>query len=152
MIDLSGTTDTAKRGSETDTLIGIEGALGSSGADTFKGDALNNEFQGKAGKDTMTGGGGRDTWDFNEVADSPAGATRDVVTDFAPGQDVSTSPASTPTAPCPATRVPLGRQGHADRGGAARLFRQRRHDHRARQHRCGCRGRGRDPAHRGEGR
>ena len=36
----------------------------------------------------MTGGGGRDTWDFNEVADSPAGATRDVVTDFAPGQDV----------------------------------------------------------------
>ena len=36
----------------------------------------------------MTGGGGRDTWDFNDVADSPAGATRDVVTDFAPGQDV----------------------------------------------------------------
>ena len=88
VIDLSGTTDTAKRGSETDTLIGIEGALGSSGNDTFKGDALNNEFQGKAGKDTMTGGGGSDTWDFNEVADSPAGATRDVVTDFAPGQDV----------------------------------------------------------------
>ena len=36
----------------------------------------------------MTGGGGRDTWDFNDVADSPAGATRDLVTDFAPGQDV----------------------------------------------------------------
>jgi Ca2+-binding RTX toxin-like protein len=36
----------------------------------------------------MTGGGGRDTWDFNEVADSPAGATRDMVTDFAPGQDI----------------------------------------------------------------
>ena len=88
VIDLSGTTDTAKRGGETDTLIGIEGALGSSGNDTFKGDALDNEFQGKAGKDTMTGGGGRDTWDFNDVADSPAGATRDLVTDFAPGQDV----------------------------------------------------------------
>ena len=56
VIDLSGTTDTAKRGGETDTLIGIEGALGSSGNDTFKGDALSNEFQGKAGKDTMTGG------------------------------------------------------------------------------------------------
>ena len=23
----------------------------------------------------MTGGGGRDTWDFNDVADSPAGAS-----------------------------------------------------------------------------
>ena len=87
-IDLSGTADTAKRGSEKDTLIGIEGALGSSGADTFKGDALNNEFQGKAGKDTMTGGGGRDSWDFNEVADSPAGAARDVVTDFVPGPHI----------------------------------------------------------------
>ena len=36
----------------------------------------------------MTGGGGRDTCDFNAVADSPAGARRDVVKDFAPGQDV----------------------------------------------------------------
>ena len=88
IIDLSGTADTAKRGAETDTLIGIEGALGSNAADTFKGDELNNEFQGKTGKDTMTGGAGRDTWDFNAVADSPAGATRDVVTDFAPGQDI----------------------------------------------------------------
>ena len=88
IIDLSGTADTAKRGSEKDTLIGIEGALGSNAADTFKGDELNNEFQGKTGKDTMTGGAGRDTWDFNDAADSPAGATRDVVTDFVPGQDI----------------------------------------------------------------
>ena len=35
----------------------------------------------------MTGGAGRDTWDFNDVADSPAGATRDLVTDFAPSQE-----------------------------------------------------------------
>ena len=47
IIDLSGTTDTAKRGGEKDTLIGIEGALGSNAADTFKGDTLNNEFQGR---------------------------------------------------------------------------------------------------------
>ena len=33
----------------------------------------------------MTGGSGRDMWDFNEVTDSQAGATRDLVTDFAPG-------------------------------------------------------------------
>ena len=88
VIDLSGTSDTAKRGGETDTLIGIEGALGSAGNDTFKGDALPNEFQGKAGKDTMTGGSSRDTYDFNDMADSPAGATRDVVTDFDPSVDV----------------------------------------------------------------
>ena len=108
MVDLSGTTDTAKRGGETDTLIGIEGALGSSGADTLQGRRAEQRVPGRAGKDTMTGGGGRDTWDFNDVADSPAGATRDVITDFAPGQDVSTSSGSTPTAPCPATRRSAG--------------------------------------------
>ena len=42
MFDLSGTTDTAKRGSETDTLTGIEGAIGSSAADVFKGNEFNN--------------------------------------------------------------------------------------------------------------
>ena len=88
VVDLSGTNDTAKRSGETDTLIGIEGALGSSGNDTFKGDALSNEFQGKAGKDVYAGGSSRDTYDFNDVTDSPAGATRDVVTDFDPSTDV----------------------------------------------------------------
>jgi serralysin len=88
VVDLSGTTDTARRGGETDTLTGIEGAIGSSKADTFKGDAGANEFQGGLGKDRYTGGGGRDLYDFNAVAESPAGAGRDVVTDFAPGQDV----------------------------------------------------------------
>ena len=88
IVDLSGTSDIAKRGGETDTLTDIEGAIGSSKNDTFRGDAFNNEFQGRLGKDTMTGGGGRDTWDFNLVTDSPPGATRDVVRDFVPGQDV----------------------------------------------------------------
>lgn len=88
VVDLSTTPATAKRGSETDTLIGIEGAIGSSKADTFKGDANDNEFQGGLGKDTFTGGAGRDTYDFNVVADSPVGASRDVIKDFAPGQDV----------------------------------------------------------------
>ena len=88
VVDLSSTPATARRGSETDTLIGIEGAIGSSKADTFKGDANSNEFQGGLGKDTFTGGGGRDIYDFNVVADSPVGASRDVIKDFAPGQDV----------------------------------------------------------------
>ena len=71
----SGSTDTAKRGSETDTLTSIEGVLGSTAGDTFKGDALANWFMGGSGKDTMTGGAGRDLFDFNVVADSPAGST-----------------------------------------------------------------------------
>lgn len=87
-VDLAATPATAKRGGETDTLIGIEGAIGSDGADTFKGDANNNEFQGGLGKDTYIGGGGRDTYDFDKVQDSPAGASRDVIVDFTPGQDV----------------------------------------------------------------
>jgi Ca2+-binding RTX toxin-like protein len=87
-VDLSGATDTARRGTETDTLTGIEGAIGSSAADTFRGDALANYFRGAAGKDIFTGNGGRDLYDLNTVGDSPVGsATRDVVTDFAPGTD-----------------------------------------------------------------
>ena len=38
-VDLSLATDKATRGSEVDTLSGIEGAIGSSAADSFKGDA-----------------------------------------------------------------------------------------------------------------
>ena len=129
VIDLSGTTDTAKRGGETDTLIGIEGALGSSGDDTFKGDALDQRVPGQGGQGHLSGGSSRDTYDFNDVADSPAGATRDVVTDFVHPRTCSTSPASMPTA----TRArqpsfPLGRQGDPDRRCPARLFRHRRHD------------------------
>ena len=87
VLDLGGTTDTARRSGETDTLTGIEGALGSSAADTFRGDALANYFRGAAGKDTATGGGGRDLYDYNLVADSPVGTGRDVIADFAPGID-----------------------------------------------------------------
>ena len=77
------TPDTAKRGSETDTLTGIEGAIGSSAADVFKGNEFNNYFQGGNGKDSFTGGSGRDLYDFNAVAESGVGATnRDVITDF----------------------------------------------------------------------
>ena len=83
-VDLSLATDKATRGSEVDTLYNVEGAIGSSAADTFKGNEYNNYFQGGLGKDTATGGSGRDLYDFNAVADSTAGATtRDVITDFA---------------------------------------------------------------------
>ena len=81
--DLAATTDTAKRGSETDTLTGVEGAIGSSAADVFKGNEFNNYFQGGNGKDTFSGGSGRDLYDFNAVAESGVGTTkRDVISDF----------------------------------------------------------------------
>ena len=83
VVDLSLANDTAKRGSETDTLISIEGAIGSSAGDTFKGDGNTNWFQGGLGKDTFTGGSGRDLYDFNAVTESGVGSTnRDVITDF----------------------------------------------------------------------
>ena len=87
-VDLSTDPGTAMRGNETDMLTSIEGAIGSDKADTFKGDGQDNEFLGGLGKDTYTGGGGRDLYAFKTVQDSPAGAGRDVIKDFAPGQDV----------------------------------------------------------------
>jgi Ca2+-binding RTX toxin-like protein len=87
LVDLGGAVDTARRGGESDTLVGIEGAIGSAGADRFRGDGLANLFQGGAGRDVLTGGGGRDLFDYDRVADSPAGAGRDVITDFRAGTD-----------------------------------------------------------------
>ena len=88
VVDLSTAPGTAKRGGETDQLTSIEGAIGSDKADTFKGSGGDNEFQGGLGKDTATGGGGRDLYAFRSAQDSPAGAGRDIIKDFAPGQDV----------------------------------------------------------------
>ena len=88
-VDLRGTddTDTARRGSETDTLTGIEGAIAGGGNDRFFGDGGANWFRGGGGKDTFTGGAGRDLYDYNLASASPAGAGRDVVTDFAADVD-----------------------------------------------------------------
>jgi Ca2+-binding RTX toxin-like protein len=74
---------TARRGAETDTLAGVQGAIGSGSADTFRGDGGQNYFQGGAGKDTYTLGGGRDLVDLDFASHSgPGGAARDVVRDF----------------------------------------------------------------------
>jgi serralysin len=75
---------TATRGAETDTLSSIQGAIGSSAGDTFKGDGGPNWFQGGGGRDVATGGAGRDLYDFDRVQDSlPGSANRDVIGDFA---------------------------------------------------------------------
>jgi Ca2+-binding RTX toxin-like protein len=79
---------TARRGGETDTLSSIQGAIGSSAADTFVGDGGPNLFQGGSGRDLCTGGAARDLWDFDRTGDSaPGSANRDLITDFAPGSD-----------------------------------------------------------------
>ena len=79
----------ANRGGETDTLISIEGAIGSAKADRFLGSPSANWFQGGLGRDIAAGGAGRDTYDFDTVQQSPPGPSfRDTIVDFAPGQDV----------------------------------------------------------------
>jgi serralysin len=45
----------------TDTLLGIEGAAGGQGADSFIGDAGDNLLSGNAGSDTLIGDAGRDS-------------------------------------------------------------------------------------------
>jgi hypothetical protein len=86
-VDLSGATDVARRGTETDTLIKIEGAIGSAGADRMIGDSLANLFRGGLGKDTLTGGAGADRFDYDSLQDSVVGTGRDIITDFTRGQD-----------------------------------------------------------------
>lgn len=81
----------ATQGSDTDLLVGIEGALGSDFNDTLLGDAAGNELRGLGGNDllygglgadSLTGGIGRDRFDYDTVAESQAGPARDVITDF----------------------------------------------------------------------
>ena len=87
LFDLSGTTDSVRQGSFTDTLTGVEGGAGGAGADTFQGDDEANRFRGGDGKDTFTGGAGRDTYYYTSTQNSPANSGRDVITDFVHGQD-----------------------------------------------------------------
>ncbi|MFL5338166.1 MAG: calcium-binding protein [Geminicoccaceae bacterium] len=79
---------TATRSAETDTLSSIQGAIGSSTADTFQGDGGKNSFQGGGGRDVATGGVARDVFDYDHTSDSRPGSTnRDVITDFAHNSD-----------------------------------------------------------------
>ena len=135
MVDLSLATDTAKRGSETDTLTNVEGAIGSSAGDTFKGNQLNNYFQGGLGKDMFTGGGGRDLYDVNAVAESGVGATkRDVISDFLHlTDDIDLTRHRRRHDGGGEPGVPLGGDVRADRGRAGRLLHLGRQHHHPRQ-------------------
>ena len=141
---------TARRGSETDTLSSIQGAIGSSAGDTFKGDGGPNWFQGGGGRDVATGGAARDLYDFDRVQDSlPGAANRDVIARsraaerpdrphrdrrrrYGPGNQAFVLVDTAPLSPAPASSaLPLRRQHH-----------------RPRQHRRRCRARVRDSADR----
>ncbi len=60
---------TAISGSETDTLISIEGVIGSDFDDVIAGSANDDSLFGGAGNDTITGGAGDDTIDGNSGDD-----------------------------------------------------------------------------------
>lgn len=55
---------------------------GNSGNNVLKGLAGDDTLIGGGGKDTLTGGTGHDKFVYKSVSDSPAGAGRDVITDF----------------------------------------------------------------------
>lgn len=95
-----------------DTLVSVEGLLGSNFNDKLYGNANANKLVGGAGADTLRGGGGndivdggagddniaggagrdgliggagRDTFIYGALADSPNVAARDLIVDFTPG-------------------------------------------------------------------
>ncbi|MBT8003717.1 MAG: calcium-binding protein, partial [Rhodospirillales bacterium] len=73
----------------TDTLIGIERINGSKLGDVLIGDSAGNRIRGLTGADTMTGGSGKDRYEYVATTDSGIGSgNRDVITDFsASGSD-----------------------------------------------------------------
>lgn len=72
----NGGNDTLLGGSDNDTLNG------GAGNDTLRGDSGRDTLNGGSGKDTLTGGNESDFFIYKSVSDSPAGAGRDVITDF----------------------------------------------------------------------
>lgn len=77
-----------------DLMIGSKGAdtlAGNAGKDALRGNGGNDILSGGEGRDWLTGGAGsdklsggagRDTFIFMDTSDSPAGKSRDIITDF----------------------------------------------------------------------
>jgi hypothetical protein len=82
----------ASGGGGFDTLLGFENVIGSTFDDTVTGNDTSNVLRGHLGKDTLTGLGGIDKFDYRVANESLLGATNnafDRITDFnaAPGGD-----------------------------------------------------------------
>jgi Ca2+-binding RTX toxin-like protein len=60
---------------------------GGAGADTITGGAGDDVIRGGGGKDALTGGAGADRFVFDGAADAGVYAGRDIIHDFATGQD-----------------------------------------------------------------
>ncbi|MGV3576659.1 MAG: M10 family metallopeptidase C-terminal domain-containing protein [Devosia sp.] len=98
--DTLATIENVTGGSGADTITGSSAAnvldggagndilLGMGGADTLIGGAGADRLTGGAGRDVMTGGADNDTFIFTAVSEmGNTATTRDVITDFTPGQD-----------------------------------------------------------------
>ena len=80
--DAAADKDTAKRGTETDTLTGIEGAIGSQRQRPLLGRQRRQLVPGRRRQGHLHRRGGRDLYDYNLASATPVGASRDVITDF----------------------------------------------------------------------
>ena len=84
--------DTIRGGEGLDTIHGGAGGeliRGDAGDDRIFGGGQDDSLIGGLGVDRMTGGAGRDVFDFNAVTETgTTRATRDVVYDFTPGDDL----------------------------------------------------------------
>jgi uncharacterized repeat protein (TIGR01451 family) len=83
-VDLSA--GTARGEGRLDSLVGVEGIVGSPHDDTLKGDAGGNEIYGRAGADAITGGRG---FDYARYDFAPAAVSVDLAAGTATGGDGS---------------------------------------------------------------
>lgn len=67
--------------------VGRDTLSGGDDGDRIQGGGQADLIVGGAGRDVLFGDGGADVFDFNAVTDSPAAAGRDVIMDFAAGED-----------------------------------------------------------------
>ena len=90
------TIEVATGGSGNDKITGNDvdnNLFGNGGNDTISGGLGNDLIVGGAGKDVLTGGAGRDTFGYMLASESAVGAGRDVITDFAEGDQIDLTPA-----------------------------------------------------------
>jgi serralysin len=84
--------DLLNGGTGDDTLNGDDGTdtlIGGIGNDIMRGGTGNDVLTGGSGRDLLTGGTSRDFFDFNSIAESKVGATRDIIQDFVRGTNVT---------------------------------------------------------------